>query len=120
MIIPLMDSRFYLSYILNKEDYIVENAIITNIDFYHSGRSGSYQSSVEYQVEDKILTGKIRTDIRDFVGKEITISVNKNNYAKIFPNKYVFEKKPIFHSIIIGGVTICTIFLIVDLIRKRK
>lgn len=120
LITPLMDSRFYVNYIFNKNDYTVENATITNIEFYYSGRSGSYESSVEYHVGDEALTGKLRTDIRDYVGKEITIGVNKNDHSKILPNKYVFEKKRTFHSVIIGGVTLYTIYLIVDLVRKRK
>jgi hypothetical protein len=120
MITPLMDSHFYLNYVLNKNDYIIEDAVITNIDYQHKARSGVYESSVDYQVEDKVLTGKIRTDIRDYVGKEITIAVNQDDYSIILPNKYTFEKKGIFHSIFMGGVTIYTIYLVVDLIRKRK
>lgn len=116
----LMDSRFYLDYIFNKKNYMIENAVITNIDFYPTGKSGSYQSSVNYFVENQSSTGNIRTAIGDYIGKEITIGVNKNDYSKIVPNKFIFERKTILHSIFMGVIFIYSIYLVIDCVKKRS
>lgn len=115
-----MDSRFYINYLIHKNDYIKKNAVITNIDFYHSGKSGSYQSSLQYYVEGKYLTGNIRTALGDTIGKEITIGINKYDYSKILPSRFTLERKTIFHSFFMGIVILYSIYLIIDLFRKRK
>ncbi|MCI6275523.1 MAG: hypothetical protein MR639_02070 [Clostridium sp.] len=115
----LMDSRFYLDYLFHKNDYIAANGIITNINFYPSGKSGSYQSTIEYYFEDKLLTENIRTALGDSVGKEITIAINKSDSTKILPNNFKFEKKTAFHSIFMGAIFIYDVYLIIELILKK-
>ncbi|MBN1045379.1 hypothetical protein DVW08_08400 [Clostridium botulinum] len=116
----LMDSRFYIDYILHQKSYTVEDAVITNIDYYPNGKSGSYQSSVEYKIENQSLTRNIRTSIGDYVGKEITIGVNKDNSYKILPDKFTFQRKTIVHYIFIISIIVYSIYLIINLLRKRN
>lgn len=112
----LMDSRFYIDYILHEKSYTIEDAVITNIDYYPNGKSGSYQSSVEYKVKNQLLTSNIRTSIGDYVGKEITIGVNKDNSYKILPDKFMFQRKTIVHSIFIISIVIYSIYLIIKFV----
>ncbi|HBJ2622407.1 hypothetical protein SR42_13770 [Clostridium botulinum] len=116
----LMDSRFYIDYILHQKSYTIEDAVITNIDYYPNGKSGSYQSSVEYKIENQSLTRNIRTSIGDYVGKEITIGVNKDNSYKILPDKFMFQRKTIVHSIFIISIILYSIYLIINLFRKNS
>ncbi|MDR5587812.1 hypothetical protein [Clostridium sp. CMCC3677] len=75
---------------------------------------------MEYKIKNQSLTSNMRTSIGDYVGKEITIGVNKDNSYKILPDKFTFQRKTIVHSIFIISIIIYSIYLIVNLFRKRN
>ena len=120
LMLVVLDMRFYINYLSHQNEYKICKATIEEIAYQSYGKTGVYEDAVLYMIEGRRYVAHIRSALGDYIGKEIAVAVQKNDYTKAVRSDFYIEKKPILHTCFVCIIISYLIFLGVEYYRERR